>query len=216
MPSSHSRDPQATRDRRSIPTVCLPASTLTLSQNDNVLLLTYNVTYWDARSGWKDTLGNSAWDARQQAYVKKWSRNGVFTPQVVIDGVADGIGRKEGEVTEILSKAIEARNNAAYSVGIDKIGENEVRIASEQVEAEHHDVLVIVYDPKSVTVKVEKGPNKRKKMEHRNVVEDVVKIEEWSGGVRNVSVPQIGGEGLERVVVVQQGQGGVIVAAVKI
>ena len=77
-------------------------------------------------------------------------------------------------------------------------------------------MLVIVYDPKSVTVKVEKGPNKRKKMEHRNVVKDVVKIEEWSGGVRNVSVPQIGGEGLERVVVVQQGQGGLIVAAVKI
>jgi hypothetical protein len=184
--------------------------------NHNVLLLTYNVTYFDARTGWTDTHGNAAWDARQQAYVKKWGRNGVFTPQVVIDGVADGVGRKEGEVTEILSKAIEARNSSELAVGITKTSENEIRVASESAEAAVHDVLLILYDAKAETVKVGKGPNKGKKMVHQNIVKDVVKIEEWNGAVRNVVVPEVGSAGLSKVVVVQEGSGGRIVAALKL
>lgn len=49
-----------------------------------------------------------------------------------------------------------------------------------------------------------------------NVVKDVVKIEEWSGGVRNVAVPEVGAEGLKKVVLVQEGNGGAIVAALKL
>ena len=79
-----------------------------------------------------------------------------------------------------------------------------------------YDVLLIVYDPENRKVKIEKGENQGKNMAHLNVVKEVVKIEEWSGGVRNVAVPQVGGEGLERVVIVQQGPGGAIVAALKI
>lgn len=49
--------------------------------NPNLLLLTYNVTYFD-HNGWTDTFGNRLWDNRQKAYVKKWGRNSIFTPQV--------------------------------------------------------------------------------------------------------------------------------------
>lgn len=198
---------------------CPPALPLihsSLKSNVNALLLTYNVTYFDARTGWTDTHGNAAWDARQQAYVKNWGRNGVFTPQVIVDGVADGVGRKEGEVTEILSKAIEARNASELAVGVTKTSENELRVASETAEATVHDVLLIMYDAKGDTVKVGKGPNKGKKMVHLNIVKDMVKIDEWSGGVRNVVVPEVGSPGLNKVVIVQEGSGGRIVAASKI
>ena len=180
-----------------------------------MLLLTYNVTYWDGRAGWKDTLGNASWDARQKGYVTRWARKGVFTPQVIIDGIADGVGRREGEVSEVLSKAIEARNHMDWSVGIDIIAGG-LRIASDRTETEIHDVLLIAYTPGSETVKVEKGPNKRKKMMHMNIVRDIAKIEEWAGGMKNVTLPDFGGDGLGRVVVLQQGAGGPIVAALKL
>lgn len=60
--------------------------------NPNLLLLTYDVTYWD-QPGWKDTFGNP-WDQRQRTYVTKWGRGGIFTPQIVVDGVSDGIGSR--------------------------------------------------------------------------------------------------------------------------
>ena len=197
---------------------CPPAIPLihpAVSHNPNVLLLTYNVTYWDGRSGWKDTHGNSAWDARQKAYVTHWQRKGVFTPQVVIDGIVDGVGRREGEVSEVLSKAIEARNNQDWSVGLEA-GASGLKIASERTEAEVYDVLLITYTPSPETVKVEKGPNKRKKMVHTNIVRDIAKIEEWAGGSKTVPLPQFGGDGQDRAVILQQGNGGPIVAALKL
>ena len=62
---------------------CPPANSnvLKLAEDPNLLLLTYDVTYWD-RLGWKDTFGNSANDRRQWEYARALSRKNVFTPQV--------------------------------------------------------------------------------------------------------------------------------------
>jgi hypothetical protein len=197
---------------------CPPAIPLihsAVNANHNALLLTYNVTYWDARTGWRDTHGNAQWDARQKAYVTRWGRKGVFTPQVIVDGIADGVGRREGEVQEIMGKAMETRNGMDWAVGIEAVSGG-LKIASEKSEAETFDVLVIFYKPGSETVKVEKGPNKRKKMVHVNTVRDIVKVEEWSGGYKIVPLPDFGNDGLEKVAVVQGSGAGPIVAALKL
>ena len=62
---------------------CPPANSnvLKLAENPHLLVLTYDVTYWD-RLGWKDTFGNSANDRRQWDYARALSRKNVFTPQV--------------------------------------------------------------------------------------------------------------------------------------
>lgn len=198
---------------------CPPAIPLIHEQvvpNPNALLLTYDVTYWDAHSGWVDTFGDKAWDARQKAYVTRWGRDGVFTPQVVVDGVVDGVGRKEGEVMEIFGRAVEMRNGMDWGVGIERVDATSVRVASERVDVEELcDVLLVTYDPVVRSVKVGKGTSKGKKVRHANVVKDVSKIEEWRGGVLQVGVQDFGEDGFERVVILQQGSGGPIVAALK-
>jgi hypothetical protein len=146
----------------------------------------------------------------------RWKRSGLFTPQVIIDGVADGTGREEGSFNEILSRAIHARNDSPLAVGIEKAGMNQIKIASETVETQVFDVVVISYDKSAEKVKVGKGPNKGKKMLHMNVVKDVTKIEEWAGGPKVVMYPDMAGDGLEHVVMLQQGNGGMIVAACKL
>ncbi|ETN44144.1 uncharacterized protein HMPREF1541_10694 [Cyphellophora europaea CBS 101466] len=185
--------------------------------NNNVLLLTYNVTYFNNRTGWTDTKSNTLWDARQAAYSKRWSRTAAFTPQVIIDGIADGTGAKEGDFNSILSNAIEARNNSPLAVGMEKVDNRRLKIASETVETEVYDVVVISYEARAEVVKVGKGPNKGKKLEHRNVVREVVKIEEWAGGPKVLELLEMPeGNALQHVVVLQQGVGGPIVAACRL
>lgn len=97
----------------------------------------------------------------------------------------------------------------------------ELRIDSDLEHAEMgYDILLIMYDPTPQTVKVKKGTNKGKKIEHRNVVRSVSKVGEWMGGNLTLRLPegaQRGGhEGLEIVAVVQAGPGGAIVASQRV
>jgi hypothetical protein len=65
-------------------------------------------------------------------------------------------------------------------------------------------------------VKIGKGPNKRKKLKHINIVKDLVKVEERAGGVQQVPIPDTRDAKLGRVAILQNGNGGQIVAAAKL
>jgi hypothetical protein len=106
---------------------------------------------------WTDTFGSTQWDSRQKQYVTKWGRNGLFTPQIVVDGVSDGIGATKENINEVILKAMQLRDGMAWNLGIDRVG-NELRLASEVAESDVvYDVLVVKYDPAVRLVKPEKG-----------------------------------------------------------
>src|SRR4051812_34592771 len=66
---------------------CPPADALVpeLRAMPNVIVLTYNVDYWDYL-GWRDTLGNPAHSQRQYDYAKSRGDMDVYTPQIIVDG----------------------------------------------------------------------------------------------------------------------------------
>ncbi|KAE8448313.1 hypothetical protein EG329_009557 [Mollisiaceae sp. DMI_Dod_QoI] len=197
----------------------------------NLLLLTYNVTYFD-QTGWTDTFGSRVWDNRQKAYVKKWGRNNVFTPQVIVDGLADGTGANN-EVPSIISSARQLRSSMPWHIIIDT-NETDLKIDSDRPlpsddpfsahpsDNEVFDVSLIFFDPTQQTVKVGKGPNKGKKIMHGNIVKGIHKLGEWRGGNLMFALPgleqmgSMGYGGLEVVSVVQGKDGGGIVAAQRV
>lgn len=190
---------------------------LEATQNPNLLLLSYDVTYFD-HTGWADTFANKKWDNRQRAYLKKWGRNTIYTPNVIADGVADGTGGGENELHDIVAKSRELRTQMPFHIIVDT-NETELRIDSDSMEVGIFDVCLVNYDPKVEIVKVKKGPNKGKKITHRSLVKDIIKIGEWNGG--NVTIPmpdmsKMAGTGLETVAIVQGAMGGPIVAAQKV
>ncbi|KEF55948.1 uncharacterized protein A1O9_07528 [Exophiala aquamarina CBS 119918] len=186
------------------------------TNNPNLLLLTYDVTYWNASSGWEDTFGSSQWDSRQRQYVQRWGRNGIFTPQIVIDGVSDGIGATKENINEVITKAMEVRNNMQWAVGLDRVG-NDLRIASEMPEADQvYNVYIVKFQPTHETVKVGKGPNKGKKVPHRNIVKELTQVGEWRGGIERIQLPAFRNDGYERVALVQGGIGGPIIGALRL
>jgi hypothetical protein len=187
------------------------------TMDPNLLLLSYDVTYFD-HLGWTDAFGNGKWDKRQKYYVKNWGRTTIFTPQVVVDGVADGTGAGEGEMKDIVAGARESRLQMPWHIVVDT-NDMELRIDSDGMEVGSFDICLVNYDPKMQVVKVGKGPNKGKKITHRNMVKEIIKIGEWYGGNLTIALPdmrQMIGTGLETVAIVQGGMGGPVVAAQKI
>ena len=74
---------------------CPPANAhvLALANRPDVLALSWQVTYWDYL-GWRDSFGDQAFAARQYDYARGLGHDGVFTPQVVVNGRADGVGTR--------------------------------------------------------------------------------------------------------------------------
>ena len=204
------------------------------TMNPNFLLLTYNVTYFD-HTGWKDTLATPMADNRQRAYNTMWNRANVYTPQLVVNGVVYGNPASAAEVQALFQRTMDMVRSMQLRVMLDVMN-NKVRISAsgqsaqlrEQSEAmgneqqalstalEVYELLIVRYDPEPLTVKPKAGQNKGKKLIHRNVVRELVKVAEWSGGEAMVTLPTKRPDGLERVLILQGLGGGPIVAAVKL
>jgi hypothetical protein len=88
---------------------CPPADALLgrLAQRPDVIALSLPITYWDML-GWKDTLASEANTRRQKAYADAMGHGGVYTPQIIVDGVVDVVGRRVSNV----EAAIDARRES--------------------------------------------------------------------------------------------------------
>jgi len=84
---------------------CPPADALLgrLSQRHGVLAMSLPIDYWDML-GWKDTLAIAANTHRQKAYAAAMGHGGVYTPQIIVDGLNDVVGSREGDVEAAIAR----------------------------------------------------------------------------------------------------------------
>ncbi len=138
---------------------------------------------------------------------------------VVVSGIADGPGIGAGqEVKDVVARAREFERARDWHIYVDSNG-TDVRIDSDKQEIDPHDILLVTYDTKPQTIKIGKGPNKGKKVAHKNTVKELVKIGEWTGGNIVIPLPVLQSAtdpSLQTAVLVQGGQGGAIVGIAKV
>src|SRR5579859_806576 len=72
---------------------CPPADKVIgeLAKDPSVIALSMPIDYWDYL-GWKDTLADSRFSARQKAYSLMRGDRDVYTPQAVVNGTAHVVG----------------------------------------------------------------------------------------------------------------------------
>lgn len=74
------------------------------------------------------------------------------------------------------------------------------------------EVWLVSYDPRTVQLAIGSGESRSRTLPHRNVVRQLVSLGVWIGKAVNYSI-SARPAGLDRVVLVQVGSGGLIVAA---
>jgi hypothetical protein len=70
-----------------------------------IACVSYHVDYWD-RLGWKDPFGDAAFTARQRRYAVALGEEGLYTPQLVVDGRLAMVGSDRPRVREALTQAL--------------------------------------------------------------------------------------------------------------
>ena len=188
---------------------CPPANdnVRALADRPGVIALSFGVTYWD-NLGWKDTFAQPAFTARQYAYARSLGHSGPFTPQVVIDGRADVVGARTGEI-----EALAARTHLVGGPSI-AIHDGEVALSAAPAPGRPADVWLVRYDPRVVEVPVRAGENDGRTLPHKNVVRSLTRLGGWSGKAETFAAPPAAA-GLLTAVLVQTSGAGPILAAAK-
>ena len=189
---------------------CPPANAnvVALSARQDVLALSFQVTYWD-RLGWKDTFGSPRYTARQWDYAHAFHHGDVWTPQVVINGRADVVGVRPGEIERALVQADRGNSGPDIRVAAGRVA------LSGAPPAGGAQVWVAFYDPNTVQVPIARGENGGRTLPHRNVVRGLVRLGDWSATTSAWTIPAAGAAGLKAAILVQRGPGGPILAAAR-
>jgi hypothetical protein len=188
---------------------CPPADKIIgdLAKDPSVIALSMPIDYWDYL-GWKDTLADSRFSARQKAYARMRGDRDVYTPQVVVNGAAQAIGSDLDKIENAIGDT--KKSDAVMSVPVSMtISGKHVNVAvaasSKSPEATHGEVWICSVS-KAVPIAVGRGENRGRELTYYNVVRSWLKVGDWSGSAANWTVPleNISREGVDAAVVYVQ------------
>lgn len=198
---------------------CPPADALLRQYADSreVIALSFPVDYWDYL-GWKDTLANPRFTARQRAYAKARGDGAIYTPQIVVDGTTHVVGSQKGEIDKAIEDAWPKFQTGRVPVRLWLQGGAtivETGGAPEGTTAKEATIWIAIID-KKVEVPVRAGENKGQMLVYTNVVRELVPIGMWTGrpmSVRLARQAALKPETEALAVLIQQGDGGPIIGA---
>ena len=195
---------------------CPPADAFLgqLAARKDVIALSLPITYWDML-GWKDTLGSDACTRRQKAYAQVMGHGGVYTPQMVIDGVTDMVGSKEAQIDADIAARLADEQDIPVTLSAGKSLVH-IAVAGEAGHGDDNATVWLFRVLPQAKVAIGGGENKGRTLTYRNVVRGMRAIGIWNGQPFAIDLPRedvTGVSGDSVAVVVQQGGYGRVVGA---
>ena len=178
-----------------------------LAGDPNVIALSLPIDYWDYL-GWKDTLADARFSARQKAYSHMRGDRDVYTPQVVVNGSAHLIGSDRAGIEGAMNDTKKADGVMSVPVSMTLAGKQiTVSVAaSHNGAAASHGEVWICSVSKAVPIAIGRGENRGREITYHNVVRNLLKVGDWNGtaGSWNVPLENISREGVDAAVVYVQ------------
>lgn len=200
---------------------CPPAEEMLaeLAQRDDLIALEHHVDYWDdlvygSAGRWKDIFSSPEATERQRIYASVVpGRGNSYTPQMVIDGRYEAVGSRRGEVNRAI---VEARQSGEprLAIAAKAAGENGVNVRVTGAAPEAPAGIWLVRFLREHVTEVRAGENKGKTLIGRNVVREMTRIGDWTGGEAIIDLATRPDAGHGCAVIVQpDGQGPILGAA---
>lgn len=198
---------------------CPPADELLAeyAKRDDVLAISMPVDYWDYL-GWSDTLASPANTQRQRDYAASRGDRMVYTPQVVINGIAAAPGYSQRIIDSTIESTKSQLGTDRVLVDMESIDEKiVVRVAAAAEDGNHRNgtIWLLLYE-KQVVVPVARGENAGRTIAYTNVVREMTPVGTWTGDKVVYTLPKAdlmsrGHEGC--AVLLQAGTAGPIIGA---
>jgi len=146
-----------------------------------VIALEEHVDYWN-QLGWTDSFSSRQFSERQEQYASTLHKDGVYTPQLIIDGSTEVVGSRSREAEEIIQRAASLPK---ASLTLQENGERKNGKATFQFKAvslpsaSNPDKLElwVAVTERGLQSDVQAGENSGQRLQHATVVRSLRKVE---------------------------------------
>lgn len=138
---------------------------------DNLYVLSFHVDYWN-RLGWIDKFSSPVYSARQRAYGLHFKLDGVYTPQVVVNGSYQMVGSNEAQLKQSVDTEIKNMVNKDIELSARLANSGTVAV-NYKINAPVNTVLNIALVQGESQTNVKAGENEGRTLHHINIVRDL-------------------------------------------
>lgn len=156
-----------------------------------IIALSEHVDYWNY-IGWSDPFSSALFSQRQQAYSLAFNRDGVYTPQMVVDGQAEFVGSNFTKAREAI---LEALTRSKATIEITQAAKAKSAVSDAAINTEKFNVQVrglpvtngeriqvmLAVTENNLASDVLRGENSGRKLSHVSVVRQLINIGEADG-----------------------------------
>lgn len=171
---------------------CPPADALLaeFGKKPGVVTLSFAVDYWNYL-GWHDTLSSPANSARQREYARARGDGKVYTPQIVVDGIAHVNGANEAAIEMAMRNAAKQLQDAKVPVSMQAEGDTLViSIGAAQAGSSKRAATIwLAIAKKEETVAVARGENGGRTLTYHHPVRELSPVGMWKGDAMTLRLP---------------------------
>ncbi len=198
---------------------CPPAdeliNKLMATKKDAIYVLSYHVDYWN-RLGWKDEFSSATFSNRQYAYATALGLDGVYTPQIIVNGNNQFTGSNEGKLNEAIATKNQLQQQEILTATA-TIKDNLITVTT-IAKNDTKNTLQIALVQLEATTQVKRGENEGLTLKHSNIVREFKSISSTMGNnttTFNIS-KMLTPSNFEVIVFLQDAKTYAIIAATKI
>lgn len=175
-----------------------------LARDPSVIALSLPVDYWDYL-GWKDTLADARFTARQRAYSAQRGDREIYTPQLIVNGQQQVVGSDRAEIDRAIRASAQQSDAMSVPVALSREG-NELKVTVPQGQSGVSGEVWVCSIARAVPITIGRGENRGRSVTYHNVVRNWFKLGDWHGQPAHWNVPleNLAGEGVDGAVVFVQ------------
>ena len=154
-----------------------------------LFVLSYHVDYWD-RLGWKDPFSQSLFTKRQYEYAKLFGLQGVYTPQVVVNGTKEFVGSDARKLNSALENNLNLKAKIDISLEDVKWQNSQVSFGYSLKGDFKNSQLQIAIISKKEETNIPRGENSGLKLSGTNVVRVLQTLKSIEKSTISVALPK--------------------------
>jgi hypothetical protein len=145
--------------------------------NAEIIAIEEHVDYWDSL-GWRDPFSSHQWTARQEEYARSFGRDGIYTPQLVVNGRSEVVGSSAREARQDIVEASKIPNASLRLSTVDvsaKSAEFSISMENAPAEARSAQLLMAVTE-RGLSSNVARGENEGRTLAHAPVLRSLTRL----------------------------------------